>query len=121
MMRENGYGRGVGYLTLVVLLMTGALAYAEKMIGLPATVDMIDLQTKSMKVTYRDPGTNATKQQEVYWDSSTEFIREGTPPDFKEGPAKAADIRKGSQLYIRITNSGARGEALRLDAVRIKP
>jgi len=78
------------------------------MFSVPATVDTIDLKAKSMKVTYTDPDTNATKQQDVYWDKSTEFIKEGPPPDMKESPAKADQIKKGMKLYIRITDSGKR-------------
>ncbi len=108
-------------IVVAFLLSAGALAYAENMFSVPATVDAIDLKSESMNVTYIDPDTNATKQQEVYWDKSTEFINEGPPPDFIESPAKAGQIEKGSALYIRITDAGKKGNRLRLDAVRIKP
>lgn len=82
-------------LFLTILLVGGAIAYAEKMFGVPATVDAIDLKEKTMKVTYADPDSTETKQHSVYWDKSTEFIKEGPPPDMKESPANCVWMRSG--------------------------
>lgn len=120
-MKMKSYGEAVMCLILAVLLVPLSMTYAEKMLSLPATVDAIDLNANSMKVTYTDLDTDTVRHQDVYWDGSTEFIREGPPPDIKESPAKAADIKKGSRLYIRIVEGGQKMGKFRLDAVRIKP
>jgi len=106
---------------VALLLPLSGAASAENMFGVQATVDSIDLKGKWMKVTYEDPDTGKMKQQEVYWDKSTEFIKQGPPPDLKETAAKAEQIMKGVKLYTTITDGGRRGNRLRLDAVRIKP
>jgi hypothetical protein len=118
---RNMHMKGVVCLALTVILCAGAFAYAENMFGVPATVDSIDQKAGSMGVTYTDPDTHTTKQQGVYWDESTEFIKEGPPPDMQESPAKADQIKEGSKLYVTITDAGKKGNRLRLDAVRIKP
>jgi hypothetical protein len=120
-MRRKSIRMAMLFLCAALLTAAAPRSFAEKMFSVLATVDAIDLETKSMQVMYTDPETNSLKKQAVYWDQSTEFIREGLPPDFKEEPAKAADIKQGSRLYIRITASGQKMGRLRLDAVRIKP
>jgi len=120
MIRKTNLKLGV-FLFLLFFAGICAVSYAETMFSVPATVDAIDLKAKSMKITYTDPDTKETKQHSVFWDKSTEFIKEGPPPDMKESPAKSRDIKKGTKLYVRISNAGQKDGKLRLDAVKLKP
>lgn len=89
------------------------------MFGVPATINDIDVKAKTMKVTYTDPNSNKTKQQALYWDKSTEFIKEGTPPEFKESPLKPDSLTKGMKVYVVISNEEKGGKA-RVDKVSLK-
>jgi hypothetical protein len=111
----------VDCLCLGLLLVAGVAAYADTMFGVPAKVDEIDMKANSMKVTYTDPDSKQTVQKVVYWDTSTEFIKEGPPPDLKESPLKPTAITKGAKVYIVITDKGVKGGKLWLDKVRLKP
>ena len=104
----------------MVFMFAGA-TYAITMLSVPATVDDINVKAKTMDVTYADPDSKETKHAVVQWDQSTEFIKEGPPPDMKEGPAKPGEIKKGAKVYIRIEEKAAKGGKRRLDVVRIKP
>ena len=104
---------------LFVIFVWGAVAYAATMIGVPATVDAIDLKAKSMKVTYADPDSKETKHAVVQWDNSTEFINEGSPPDLKESSAKPGDIRKGAKVYVTIEEKAEDGKH-RLERAKAK-
>lgn len=104
-----------------LLLISWTIVYAVKMFGVAATVDEIDLDSSSMKATYADPDTNETKTQALFWDESTEIIKQGPPPDMEESQAKPGDIKKGSRVYMRIVEGSDREGKLRLDKVRIKP
>lgn len=106
-------------LMLALFLVTGAIAQAVTMFGVPATIDDIAVKAKTLKVTYTDPDTNKTKQQTLYWDNSTEFIKGGTPPEFKESPLKPASLTKGMKVYVVISSEEKDGKA-RADKVSLK-
>jgi hypothetical protein len=111
----------VAVLCLTLLLIWGPIAYGESMLGTPATIDEVNVEARTMEVTYAEPDSKETKHVAVQWDKSTEFIKEGPPPDMKETPAKPEDIKRGAKVYIRITDEPANDGKHRLDAVRIKP
>lgn len=106
-------------LILALFLITGAIAQAVTMFGVPATIDDIAVKAKTMKVTYTDPDTNKTKRQTLYWDNSTEFIKEGTPPEFKDSLLKPDSLTKGMKVYVVISSEEKGGKA-RADKVSLK-
>ncbi len=111
----------IAVLCLALLLVWVAAAFAESFLSTPATVDEINLKAKTMKVTYADPDSKGTKHVTALWDKSTEFLKEGPPPDMKETPAKPEDVKKGAKVHITITDKPVKKGMYRADTVRIKP
>lgn len=118
---SNSLTPAVALLCLTFLLTWGSIVSGESMLGVSATVEEVNVKAMSVKVIYVDPNSNKTRHVTAQWDTSTEFIKEGPPPDMKETPAKPEDIKKGAKVYIRVTDKPVKNGKHYLDAVRIKP